>query len=426
MSKVSKYLLALIVAVVIGMPVYAQEGESTETSIATINDRLAGIDENMAGLQTDVSGLKKFKFSGYFQFEFNKTEERGKGFGYSPYDSSTILNQFRIRRGRVKLTYDGGLSSVVFQGDFTNKGFTIKDFYMDITDPWVKMVKLRAGYFNRPNYEVEYSSSQRESMERSNVIRALYPGERDMGAMFTISPEDMFELQLAGFMNTYQGSEKQFIPSFKDEPLYYMARLTKSFSFNDLGLGVDLGAHARIGSMPSNSPYVIESDAAVVDSSNKIAKGDGIDRTWFGFETQIYWDFLGGMKLMGEYIMGSNADEPKLVAKTANAPAIRKRDFMGYYVMLVKNITDDFQFAAKYDSYDPNTAIDDKLIQSTSDLSKSTLGIGLHNYSFPNVRISLWYDMNTTETSDNLVKGKKLLAKDPIDNLLTLRLQYKF
>ncbi len=426
MSKVSKYLLALIVAVVIGMPVYAQESESSETSLSTIVDRLAGIDENMATLQSDVSGLKKFKFSGYYQFEWYKTES-GKGLGLNPYDSTdAVQSQFRIRRGRVKLTYDGGLSSVVFQGDFTTSGFSIKDFYLDVTDPWTKYVTLRAGLFNRPNYEIEYSSSQRESMERSNVIRALYPGERDMGAMFTVNPDELFNLQLAAFMNTYNGANKQFIPSFGDEPLYYMARLTKSFSFNDLGLGVDLGAHARIGSMPSNSPYVIESDAVVVDSSNKIAKGDGIDRTWFGFETQIYWDFLGGMKLMGEYIMGSNADEPKLVAKTANAPAIRKRDFMGYYVMLVKNITDDFQFAAKYDSYDPNTAIDDKLIQSTSDLSKSTLGIGLHNYSFPNIRISLWYDMNTTETSDNVVKGKKLLEKDPIDNTLTLRFQYKF
>lgn len=436
MRNILSFLVWAVMSLLIIFPAKAQDEETAPESgntIESVGEKVSGMEETMSLLQNDVLGLKKFKFSGYFQFEWLKTEDGKTGFGLNPYDSTdkALLTQFRLRRGRIKLTYDGGPAQFVFQGDFTNAGFALKDLYMDITDPWTKYFSLRAGLFNRPNYEIEYSSSQRESMERSLVIRTLYPNERDLGAMISINPDEMFNLQLAAFNNTVTGPISQRIPNFRDETLYYMARLTKSFSLPDEGIGIDLGVHARIGNIESNSEYVIESNQNKVDSTNKINKRDKISKTWFGGELQFYWDILGGMKIIGEFITGNTADDPKLVAKTAAAPAIRKRDFLGYYIMLVKTITEDFQVAVKYDAYDPNTAIADDDITSTSDLMKSTVGFGLHNYSIPNVRISLWYEKIMTQTSDNNIstdpaKVKKLLENDPSDNLLTLRFQYKF
>ncbi len=431
MRKITFLALWALMSAFLVFPVMAQEEESASdegTTVESIGEKISGMEETMSLLQNDVLGLKKIKLSGYFQFEWLKTEDGSKGLGLDAYDSTakSILSQFRLRRGRVKLVYAGDIAQFTIQGDFTNAGFALKDLYMDISEPWLYYFSIRAGLFNRPNYEVEYSSSQRESMERSAVIRALYPNERDLGAMITVNPEEMFVLQLAAFNNTTTGPISQRIPNFRDEPVYYMARLTKSFSLPDEGIGIDIGAHARIGNIVSNSEYVIESEQNKVDSANKIKKGDKISKTWFGGELQFYWDILGGMKIIGEYIQGSTTDDMKLVAKAATAPAVRKRDFMGYYIMLVKSITEDFQIAVKYDSYDPNTAIDDKDITSTSDLTRSTLGFGLHNYSIPNVRLSIWYDMIMTQTSDNIVKNLKLLENDPSDNLLTVRFQYKF
>jgi len=416
-----KLIIALIILAFLSQGNIGYAQEESAAAIEEIKGQLEGFDENIKTLQTDVSGLKKIKLSGYAQFEWLNTEEEKKGFGFSPYDSTDILqSQFRIRRARVKMTYKNSLGSLVAQGDFNTSGFTLKDFYFDINNPWASWGSLKLGMFNRPNYEIEYSSTTRESMERSSVVKALYPNERDLGAMLTINPDDMFNLQFAAFMNTYQSAMKQSIPNFSEAPMYYMARITKSINLTKQGLGIDFGAHARFGNTASNSIYVIESDAIKIDSTNTIAKGDGVARNWFGGEVQIYWDFLGGMKLMGEYIMGSDVNEPKMVAKSKMAPALRKRDFSGYYVMLVKNLPLDFQVAVKYDSYDPNTAIDDALISSTSELTKTTLGLGIHNYTFSNVRISLWYDMITTQTHD------KLMTEDPDDNLFTVRLQYKF
>lgn len=420
----------MILAIAIGtsLNITAQEDEGKKAvSPEELNDKVSGIDENVTTLLTDVAGLKKIKISGYIQTQFEKTES-AKGFSMSPYDSSDFVQgRFRVRRGRLKATYDAGLTQYVLQIDATNAGLELKDAYVQFTEPWLQYFTLTTGVFNRPNYEVEYSSSQRESMERSQVVRTLYPGERDLGAMLTIQPGDLFKLQIAGFNNTFLGTYRQNLPNFNNEALYYMFRLTKELSFTDLGLGIDLGVHARIGNVKAVTNKVImsENNKSVVDSST-YKVGDGLGRNWFGVEAQIYYDFLGGMKILGEYITGSDVDQLSTADKKPNYSPIRLRNFSGFYAMLVKNISPEFQVAVKYDSYNPNTKIDKSSINDTKDLSVSTLGFGLHNYTFDNVRISFWYDMITTTTSDNLVSGKPLLSKDPIDNLFTLRFQYKF
>jgi hypothetical protein len=343
-----------------------------------------------------------------------------KGLATSPYNPTDFINgRIRVRRSRLKFAYDAGLTQFVVQGDFSNEKFELKDAYLKITDPWTKYFALQAGVFNRPNYEVEYSSSQRESMERSTVIRTLYPSERDLGAMLIVNPDDMFQLQVAAFNNTYQGDLKQFYPNSNQSKFYYMARLTKSLSFPEAGLAIDFGVNARMGNVIANTNKVFTSDMAtkVKADSTSYKVGDAIARTWYGAEAQIYWDFLGGMKLTGEYMMGSNTDD---LSTASPAAPIRMRDFSGYYVMLVKNVTKDWQIAAKYDSYNPNTKIAASAIDNTKDLAFSTLGLGIHNYTFDNIRISLWYEINKTVTNATVLK------EDPKDNLLTLRVQYKF
>ena len=91
-------------------------------------------------------------------------------------------NTFYIRRARIKFTYEpvDGVKFVL-QPDFSTGNLTLKDAYAVVNIPKLKDVTLWAGQFNRPDYEVEYSSSQREVFERSRVIRAIYPGEREIG-----------------------------------------------------------------------------------------------------------------------------------------------------------------------------------------------------------------------------------------------------
>lgn len=409
-------------------PAIAQENEGEKpVTLEDIKGKVEAMDEPFQTLQSDVSKLNKIKFSGYFQTQLEKSEAKG-GIGTNPYDaanpSSNVLSQIRLRRGRVKLTYDGGLTQFVFQGDFTNGGFALKDLYLEITEPWMKYFTFTMGQFNRPNYEVEYSSSQRESMERSAVVRKLYPNERDLGAMLSFSPDNMFKLQLAAFNNTLGGPIANTTPSFRDYNYYYMARLTKEINIAE-GLDIDLGVHARMGNVSSNSATFIASENNA-NTKSTMNVGDAVKRTWYGFEAQIYADLFGGTKILTEYIMGDDADN-----LTATPSAVRLRKFNGFYVMFVKSFDVDFlqdwQIAAKYDAYNPNTKIDASKIINTNDLAVNTLGFGIHNYSFSNIRISLWYDINKVATSTGtLAGGKDLMATAPVNNLMTLRFQYKF
>jgi hypothetical protein len=270
-------------------------------------------------------------------------------------------------------------------------------------------------------YEVEYSSSQRESPERSAVVLALYPSERDLGTMLTFNPDGLFNLQLAAFNNSYAGTFSQQSPNYGSEPLYFMARLTKSFELGDFGL--DLGVHGRFGNVRLNSAKVLESDKLLTDApdSTTYKVGDAVGRNWYGVEAQLYYDFFGGMKILGEYIMGQDVNQLGTTPGT-----VRIRDFNGFYLMLVKNIGTEWQVAAKYDSYAPNSKADYDKINNASELTNSTIGLGIHNYTFPNVRLTLWYDMITMKTNDFQTGTTKPFGTDPKDNLLTFRAQYKF
>lgn len=412
--------LVLIALVVMAAPMALQaQQDDVSTQVEEIKSQVGGIDEAVKELQTDRDKMKKMKISGYLQMNWEQTESES-GFGVDPYDATDeVKSRFRLRRARVKFTYEESFGRMVVQADFGNTKLELKDAYLEFDEPWLRMISLRMGVFNRPAYEVEYSSSQRESVERSAVIRALYPGERDLGAMITLAPEDLFTFQFAAFNNTHLGTYTQSNPNYGSEPLYFMTRLTKSLTLGEVGL--DLGAHARFGNTRLNTNRVIESDSptsgsgAVVDSTT-YAVGDGVGRNWYGFEMQLYYDFLGGMKILGEYIMGSDVNQLSTAAPLSPA---RLRDFSGWYVMLVKNVGTDFQVAAKYDVYTPNTAIESENINTTSELERSTLGLGLHNYTFENVRLTLWYEVNTWATNTKY-------GADPKDNLLTFRAQYKF
>jgi hypothetical protein len=418
------FTLAAIIAVIVFAPAYSQdEGKKDpQEQIDELKSQVGGMDEVIKELQTDRDALKKIKVSGYLQVQFEKSEKE-TGFAADPYDAKDYVKaRFNLRRSRIKIQYDGGSTQMVVQGDYSNAGFALKDAYLEFTEQWTKMLSMRFGVFNRPNYEVEYSSSQRESPERSGVIRALYPGERDLGAMLTFAPEGLFNLQLAAFNNTFKGTFSQTGPNFGSEPLYFMARLTKSFAFDDLG--IDLGVHGRFGNVRLNSAKVLDKDMLLSDKPDSVTYkvGDAVGRNWFGVEAQLYYDFLGGMKVLGEYIMGSDVNELGTTPGT-----VRVRDFTGFYVMLVKNLGTDHQIAVKYDSYVPNSKADYDAIGSSAELATNTLGFGIHDYTFPNVRLTLWYDMpmRKTNTFANS-NGVKLFDVDPKDNQLTFRAQYKF
>ena len=92
-------------------------------------------------IQSDLSILKKIKFSGYIQAQWQKADTIGSPAGFSGGNFSGLDNRFAVRRGRLKVSYTNELSSYVLQIDATEKGLGLKDAYVQFTDPMDKFCK---------------------------------------------------------------------------------------------------------------------------------------------------------------------------------------------------------------------------------------------------------------------------------------------
>ncbi len=362
------------------------ETDSLGAEVTTLKDKVFGLEERLTTSDGDLSKLTKIKLSGYIQAQYQHLEAP------NVYPSSV----FSVRRARIKFTYEP-VSGVTFvlQPDLIPGNITLKDAYAVANDKWFKTFSLWVGKFNRPNYEVEYSSSNREVPERSRMIRAIYPDERAIGAKLEIAPPNIpLKVQLALFNgndgisistpaynfgtgkwdNTSTVGQNTDFDNYKD----FMGRVTYGFKFGNLG-GMSVGAHGYYGQIKANSKDALKSDYTYDQSFDKIDKG--VPKQWVGLESQIYLDLLGGLAIKGEYIFGVNSTPGYYVSsgsvalpttsvlksdtltitsttlKSNNyAPAI-SRNFSGYYVYLNKNIGKKNQVAVRYDYYNPNTKL---------------------------------------------------------------------
>ena len=245
MKKLNSILFVLMM--ILGLQLSAQEPTVNE-KLSVVDDKVNGILERLATDEADLGKLTKIKISGYMQAQYQNFE--------SPSLLSTTQNYFSLRRVRVKFTYEAldGIKFVLTP-DFSPGAFALKDAYVVLNDRWTKAFSLTAGKFNRPNYEVEYSSSQREMPERSKVIGTLYPGERALGAKLEFNPLSLpIHMQLAVFnggdgANTNNAAnENKDFDNYKD----VMARVTYNLSLGSFG-GLDFGAHGYFGTVKSTN-----------------------------------------------------------------------------------------------------------------------------------------------------------------------------
>ena len=458
-----KRFTLIVLMLVSGLVFKANAQEATvDEKLSEVNDKVNGLTERLATDEADLQKLTKIKVSGYIQAQWQNYENL----------NTQPSNFFSLRRVRVKFTYEAadGVKFVLCQ-DFSPGNFALKDAYVVLNDRWTKSFSLWAGKFNRPNYEVEYSSSQRELAERSLVIRTLYPGERAIGAKLEYNPLSVpFHAQLA-LINGNDGltinnsaganlnaTDNKDFDNYKD----IMARVTYNLRLGNFG-GLDFGAHGYFGSLKSMALKTLSSDYSTIKDA-KI--GDAIKRNWVGGEFQLFADVLGGMSVKGEYIAGKNASigyTPVAASgTTAAVPGVAnfQNNFSGYYLYFIKNLGKRNQFAFRYDYYDPNTDIKGKDVTITkytsadattlknrvsgkSDLATSTFGFALHHYFDDNIRISLNYDIvnnekvgttagvsnlmeNYTKADGSVVKNGLDYSKNVNNNMLTLRIQAKF
>ncbi len=416
-----KKLLAITLFTLISFYSYsqAQITDSLKDVLDEHEGKLNALDERVLINETDLGKLNKLKISGYIQAQWLLNDK----------DHVTVnepTNSFLIRRARIKFTYEvsDGIKFVL-QPDFSTGNLALKDAYAVMNIPKLKDISLWVGQFNRINYEVEYSSSQREVLERSKVIRALYPGEREVGVKLEYKGTEVpLKVQLMAMNGNFTGAQPVDYDSKKD----LMGRLVYSIALPSSGIGIDLGPNFYYGGTGIKYNTFITDENGKLDSTSYKA-GDYLPKQWLGGEIQIFADFLGGTALKGEYVQGINSSSSSTNQDSKSSQAARRADptklrhFSGYYLYLIKNIGRKDQFVLKYDFYDPNTRLSGDAAKS--DVSWKTYTVAWQHYLNDYIRISLQYEIPKYEANASRPDDYKDLT-GAYGNTLGIRVQAKF
>lgn len=437
--------------------------------------------------------MKKIKVSGYLQAQVRvATDTLGNEKSDYTYFSAPGEFQggkfpngsralFQVRRARIKIGYESDLTQMYVQFDClpfttgmavngvsqvsdTSKkvsytksallaggGVTIKDAFLRFTEPWLKSIAVKAGVYDRPfGFEISYSSSNRESPERSRLFQTLFPGERDLGVSGEYIPADglppwvqMFNVKAGCFagngINIDYDARRDFI-----------GRFGLSLPITKANLAIDGGFSAYIGNIRdyNDTLYKYVASTKKMDFTTGHKREDQA-RQYFGGDMQVYFGNIpwGGLTLRGEVIGGQqpgtkgSSGSPKTdytfttnSTASANDP-VYVRNFIGFYTMLVMNIDPiRCQVVGKYDLYDPNKDLSGEDVKSATDLAYNTLGGGLVYHWDENVKFILYYDrvMNEHTTGVQLSGAgtggvpKDFYNREINDDVLTFRIQYKF
>lgn len=396
----------------------------------------------------DVS--KRFdniRISGYIQPQFQIAQSKGaKNFSGGDF-AANVNNRFMLRRGRIRFDYIFFDSThkpsvqFVFQFDGTERGVAIRDFWGRVYENKYKLFAFTAGMFARPfSYELNLSSSDRESPERGRMSQLLMRTERDLGVMLSFEPRvknhPLKFLKIdAGIFNGQGLAASADFDSHKD----IIARigvkpfpLSKDISLSVAGSVLNGGIlqnrkHLyKMGNSPSGKTFVVDS---ALSNIGKIAP-----RKYYGADIQVrVKNKKGFTELRAEYISGTqtgfaNTTETPAALPSDNSNAFHIRKFNGAYFYLLQNIfSSRHQLAIKYDWYDPNTNVKELDIGRPgttlyeADIQYSTLGFGYTNYINNHMKFVIWYDRIVNEKT-----GLAGFTSDIKDNIFTCRLQFRF
>lgn len=400
-----------------------------------VKDTLTLMQEQIDANASNIKKIQKFKVSGYIQSQMeisgiDGTAKTGANSGKysSAIDGKDVetFTRYGIRRGRIKFEYTEGIGKSVFQLDITEKGVNFKDAYYEVTEPWLKMISLKAGIFDRCfGDEITYSSSKRESPERTLMFQKLFPDERDLGAQLTIkAPKGHMLEGLKLDAGLFSGNGIKVDDNGK---LDFIGHLKYDKKLDNISFGIGTsyynGTTNNADTMFNN--VVDGAWKAEKQESNKLNK-----REYIGVDAQFSAEtFMGLTNIRAEYVMGTQPSikgdfsSPKADSYSAAKPFNYNRKFSGYHAYLVQDIyKTPLSLVIKYAFLDQNNDLKGDEIKNNTDLAMTSLGYGLLWKATKDIRLQAFFETNTNEKSNNLT-GYDV---DKKDNIFTLRLQYKF
>ncbi len=398
------------------------------------------------GLLAVYKKFDRIKIGGYIQPQFQVASDEGIK-SYESGDFGTqVSNRFMLRRSRIRIDYvhfkenRGPGVQIAFQFDANERGLTVRDVWGRIFENQFKLFSFTTGMFARPmGFEVNYSSSERESPERGRMSQILMKSERDLGAEISFDPrrEIKYLNKLKIDLGIFNGqginatgdydNYKDFIARVYSKPIKLSKKVTLSIGGSTLQGGLLQNTKYRYSTGTVNGIKT-----TVVDSSATNLYGKS-PRIYYGADAQLkIKNNVGYSEFRGEFITGqqtgtkSSSETP--VALLTGTDGFHVRKFNGAYFYYIQSLfSTKHQFLLKYDWYDPNTVVKGNEIGaagsafSSANVKYSTLGAGYVNYLTENVKIVVYYARVWNEKTK--LQG---FTSDISDNVFTLRMQFRF
>ncbi len=414
-----------------------------DTAAAPTAAQFNALNDSYMKTKAVVDKMSKVVISGYIQAQLQVADSLraaapvdGGQFGVGAADPAQTDKRFQIRRSRLKATYNGTDVKYVFEIDAVpQSGFSIKDAYVQLTDPWVHSVSLTVGNMDQPyGFEIAYSSAAMEYAERSRMEQSIFHNEKELGAKIELNPgTDMGFAQYlnlkAGLFNGTEGGQNGATGDAVDNKFDFIGRLGFKAPMPDMGFEVDGGVSTLQGKTQNANAAAF---TTVSDSMVKTA-GDQ-DSVWFkrtaiGGDLEVTYKIpvIGNLQLRGEYSTGKAPTTATATTPYANSVSpLVERNFEGWYVAWIQNFTPMFQTVVRYDEYDPNTDVSGSAISTakgftTADIKYDDLGLGLNYYYNANLKFLAYADIPTNETTK--IAG---YTNSDDGNVYTLRMQVKF
>ncbi len=303
-------------------------------------------------------------------------------------------------------------------------------------DERVPALKATAGLTRIPfGYEVQELDWVRPFLERATVLRALFPGEFDLGAVFragyrhldaAIAIMNGDPIGALNFPAVDPAHQKDLLGRLGAEATIVPGVRARAGVSAETGTGFHAGTPTTkdvVVWQDANGDGVVQPNEITVIPGSAATPSQVFRRFALGGDLELEFDVpaLGVLALRAEWIEAQNLDRGVEPADPVSAG--RNLRETGWYVGAVQEITRWAAIGARYDRYEPDADASQQQGVALVPVRRvySTLAIAAMARYGPQ-RLLLEYDVNTNPLGVTATGAPTTLA----DNALTLRAQFVF
>ncbi len=384
------------------------------------------------------------RVSGYLQIDWTMHNQASQD--EINYSTGTPLNQdrFTLRRGHLRFDAKRGQLSGALEIDAnTTNGPQVRPIDAEVSlhstesdNPSQPSVTATAGLMKIPfGFEVPELDVERPFLERSTVMRALFPGEFDLGAC--IAGRFRFAELAVAVMNGHPIGDKVFPAVAPDRTKEFVGRLGTHAEITpsvmlDLGVSADTGNGFHEGTPTTkdqlvwrddNGDGIVQATEIQVIPGSSATPSQQFHRFALGGDARLAIRFASHsvLNLRAEIVRASNLDRG--IEPTDPVGAGRDLHEFGWYLGATQEITAFGLVGIRYDRYNPDQdSSEQRAVQVVPrDRSYGTCAL-LAMLRYDDARLAIEYDINRNSLGRDANGSPTNLKSDA----LTVRAQVRF